>query len=81
MVKGIFKAKKKRELIVQRPFTAYEEVILRCLIRGRRKLTTRQIARIIGISWITAKGHLEELEKKNKVKKEVLDNRTYWEIK
>lgn len=61
-------------------FNAYEERILRVLARGRRALTTLQIADFTGISYNTVKKYLESLSRRSVIKRKKLTNKIYWYV-
>ncbi len=62
-------------------FNPYERVALTALVRARRKLTTKQVADMTQLSWITAKKHLLNLKKKRYLERKILANKIYWKVK
>ena len=58
----------------------YEKEIVIFIYRLGKRVSTRTIAKDVGIHWTTAKKNLESLKKKNIVKKYSLSNRTLWDI-
>jgi len=55
--------------------------IMRALYVGRHKWqTTREIAFMAGVSWITARSKLNKLYKRGHVSMERHEGRTYWKI-
>lgn len=60
----------------------HQRVISQILENGRRPLTTNEVAGYGNMSWITAKKHLEILEKKNiGIIHKKIGNRTEWFLK
>ena len=72
------KTKSKKKSLKLEPF---EQVILLYLIRARRPLTTLQISKQTKLSWSTVKKYVHSLNRKKKIQKNKLSNKTYWEIK
>lgn len=59
----------------------YEERILRVLRRGRRALSTSQVASFSEIAFATAKNNLIKLNKKSLVSKKTMGNKIMWDNK
>mgnify|MGYP006282197473 CR=1 FL=1 len=58
----------------------FERTILGVLGRGGRPLTTRQVAQFSGMSWLTAKKYLNELNSRGRVEREKRGKSIYWEL-
>jgi len=63
-----------------RELDIYDRAILESMWKAQRKLTTKQIAERLGITWKTAKNHLKDLEKKKLITHDEMSNKTYWSL-
>jgi len=60
---------------------AHDRVIIDALWRAQRPLTTKQISERGGMTWITARKHLENMSRHKCISKHVGTNRIYWRLK
>ena len=56
----------------------YEEKIIRLLINSKRPLSTKQIAMLSHIHWVTVKKHLDILKSKGMVYRKGTRNKIFW---
>tara|TARA_Y100000310_G_scaffold302836_1_gene340604 strand:- start:5854 stop:6093 length:240 start_codon:yes stop_codon:yes gene_type:complete len=66
-------------------YNLYEKALLETLISAKRPLTTKQIAEITKVNWITARKYLERLNRAKNNGRPILyklnkNNKIYWAI-
>jgi len=56
----------------------YQEKIVRLLINSKRPLSTKQIAMLSHINWVTVRKHLNTLRKNGIVYRKGMGNKIFW---
>jgi len=82
MPKKIRRKPAKKKVIKRKPsFNPYDQILLRTLMRARRRLTTKRLSELTGLSWATVKLHCMSLVRKKYVVAKRSGNRIYWGLK